>query len=446
MRTIAEHTDAALALARPRVKSLSLVHATGLTLATPVAARLPVPPFANSAMDGFAVHSADLAGAADGAGAGGAGWRLPIAGDIPAGAAAVECPPGHAVRVMTGAPVPPGHDITVIPVEQTDIPAGPVPLPDAVTIRRFDPARRHVRAAGCDVCAGDVVAEPGTVLDAAALAALVATGVREVEVFAAPRVAVISTGDELVAWPGDISGAQIPNSNLPMLAEISRAAGAGVVTAFQAGDTDAGGAAAGCTGTAGATGGFAEAFNRAAADADLVVTSGGVSAGAFDVVRATTQEAGGMWFGHVAQRPGGPQGIGTYQGTPLLCLPGNPVAAFVSAHLYLVPLIRAFAGYTRGLRAHERPRFAAEVGSGFPAPLPGRSLVVPARLDFAGPRPYATAAFAGTGSHRVASLAGVDGLVILPPAGDAPAEPAVLAEPAALAGAPRTVSVLPTRL
>lgn len=428
MRTIAEHTDAALALARPRVEGFSLVDASGLALASAVAARLPVPPFDNSAMDGFAVHAADLAGGAGGAGAG--GLRLPVAGDIPAGSAAIACPPGHAVRVMTGAPVPPGDDIAVVPVEQTDIPAGPAPLPDAVTIHRFDPARTHVRPAGCDVRAGDTVAEPGTVLDAATLAALVATGVREVEAYAAPRVAVISTGDELVAWPGDIDGAQIPNSNLPMLAAIARAAGAGEVSTFQAGDS--------AGDSAGAANGFAEAFDRAAAGADLVVTSGGVSAGAFDVVRTTTQDAGGMWFGHVAQRPGGPQGIGTYKGTPLLCLPGNPVAAFVSAHLYLVPLIRAFAGRTRGLRVHERPRFAAEVGAGFPAPLPGRSLVVPVRLDFAGPHPCAQPAFSGTGSHRVASLAGVDGLVVLPPAEDAGRTPAP-------PNAPRTVSVLPTR-
>lgn len=438
MRTIAEHTDAALALARPRLEGFSLVDASGLALASPVAARLPVPPFANSAMDGFAVHAADLAGGAGAveAGAAGAGaddaggLRLPVAGDIPAGSAAIACPPGHAVRVMTGAPVPPGDDIAVIPVEQTDIPAGPVPLPDAVTIRRFDPARTHVRPAGCDVRAGDTVAEPGTVLDAATLAALVATGVREVEAYAAPRIAVISTGDELVAWPGDIAGAQIPNSNLPMLAAIAGSAGAGEVSTFQAGDS------AGAS--ADATDSFKETFDRAAAGADLVVTSGGVSAGAFDVVRTTTQGAGGMWFGHVTQRPGGPQGIGTYKGTPLLCLPGNPVAAFVSAHLYLVPLIRAFAGHTRGLRVHERPRFAAEVGAGFPAPLPGRGLVVPVRLDFAGPQPYARPAFSGTGSHRVASLAGVDGLVVLPPAED-------VRETSAAPGAPRTVSVLPTR-
>lgn len=424
MRTITEHTDAVLALARPRTGSFSLFDATSLTLASPAAARLPVPPFENSAMDGFAVHAADLAGK-------GGAARLLVAGDIPAGTPAIDCPSGHAVRVMTGAPVPEGEDIVVVPVEQTDIPPGPVPLPGAVTIRRFDPARTHVRAAGCDVAAGDAVAEAGTPLDAATLAALVAAGISEVEAYLPPRVAVISTGDELVAWPGVIEGAQIPNSNLPMLAEIARAAGAGSVTEYQVGD-----------GAGGALGhlGFAAAFERAAASADLVVTSGGVSAGAFDVVRAVTEPSGTVWFGHVAQRPGGPQGAGTLGGTPLLCLPGNPVAAFVSAHLYLVPLIRAFAGRTAGLRPADRPRIRAEVSERFTRPHPEKTLVVPVRLRFDAPSPRATECFPGPGSHRVASLARADGLAVIPPAGAG--RPATAA-----GGAPgsRTVDVLPTR-
>lgn len=442
-RTITEHTDAVLALARPRAESFSLFDATSLTLAADTPARLPVPPFANSAMDGFALHAADLAAAGlaaaglatgDAAGGGGAGGaRFPVAGDVPAGGEAIACPPGHAVRVMTGAPVPPGEDIVVVPVEQTDIAPGPVPLPAAVTVRRFDPARSHVRAAGSDAAAGHVVAAAGTVVDAATLAALTAAGVRKVEAYLPPRVAVISTGDELVAWPGDVSGSQIPNSNLPMLAEIARAAGAGPVAEFQASDRVGGPGGGG----AGGAGGFAAAFKAAAADADLVVTSGGVSAGAFDVVRAATQPSGTMWFGHVAQRPGGPQGVGTFAGTPLLCLPGNPVAAFVSAHLYLVPLIRAFAGRTAGLRLENRPRVRAEVAESFTRPHPEKTLIVPVQLLFDAASVHATQCFPGAGSHRVASLSGADGLAVLPPAGAGRA--------GSSPGVPRTVDVLPTR-
>ncbi|UIZ93328.1 molybdopterin molybdotransferase MoeA [Corynebacterium sp. CNCTC7651] len=405
-RTIAEHAAAVLALAglaRPGTQRLPLFDAAGLHLAADVPARFAVPPFDNAAMDGFAVHASDVAGAT-GDTAAGTPVTLPVAGDIPAGAHAESCPPGNAVRVMTGAPVPPGSDIVVIPVEQTDIPRGPVPLPAEVTIQDVQAGRDHIRRAGSNVGVGGIVARQGALVDAGTLAALVATGVREVKVTARPQVAVISTGDELVPWPGEIQGAQIPNSNLPMLAAIARAAGA-EVTQLHARD----GAAE-----------FRSLLGSACAEHNLVVTSGGVSAGAFDVVRevlegtdAAGSSDGAAWFGHVAQRPGGPQGLATWRGTPVVCLPGNPVAAFVSAHLYLAPLIRAAAGETRGLLPHERPRVRASVAPDFPRPKPGTTLLVPVRLDYGETTPRAEALSPlAPGSHMVATLVGCDGVAV----------------------------------
>ena len=397
MRTIDEHLAEVLALAAPRTESLLLVDATGHALASPAHARFAVPPFDNAAMDGFAVRASDLEGDLDGDGP----WTLPVAGDIPAGADPVDCPQGHVVRIMTGAPIPASiDDLIVIPVEQTNIERGPVELPKQVTINAADAKRGHIRRAGSDTPVGAVVADVGTVIDAPTLAALVSTGVREVEVYALPRVAVITTGDELVSWPEPITGAQIPNSNAPLLAQIARDAGAAEVTELHASD--------------GAED-FARTLNQAAKTHDLVVTAGGVSAGAFDVVRHVAKHNGSMWFGHVAQRPGGPQGVGVSAGAPLVCLPGNPVAAFVSAHMYLVPLIRAFAGNTR-----PRPQVRAITAEGFPQPHPKVTRLIPVRLDYSGAEPVAHAFSQHVGSHMVASLTGIDGIAHLAPGDTTP--------------------------
>lgn len=393
-RTIAEHAAAVLALAdlaHPGTQRVPLVDALGRHLAAPATARFAVPPFDNAAMDGFLVHAADLAALP---------VTLPVAGDIPAGVEAVACPAGRAVRVMTGAPVPPHPDLVVVPVEQTDIPRGAVPLPEQVTINTAQSGRDHIRRAGSNVAVGAQVAGPGARIDAGLLAALVATGVREVEVTRTPRVAVLATGDELVSWPGDITGAQIPNSNMPMLAAIARAAGA-EVHALHVPD----GAAE-----------LRAALDHACAAHDIVVTSGGVSAGAFDVVRDVLESGGtdDAWFGRVAQRPGGPQGLATWRETPVVCLPGNPVAAFVSAHLYLTPLIRAAAGATAGIAHDERPRVTARASETLPRPHRNATHVVPVRVDYAGGTPRA-AAFSpnAPGSYMVASLVGIDGLALV---------------------------------
>ncbi|MCT2338605.1 molybdopterin molybdotransferase MoeA [Corynebacterium sp. p3-SID1056] len=398
--SIAEHLDRVLALASPRIeREVPLDQATGHVLAAPVRGRLAVPPFANSAVDGFAVHAADVRGEGP--------WTLPVAGDVPAGSAALDCPAGCAIRVMTGAPIADSDgDLVVVPVEQTNIPRGPYPLPTEVTITRVEAGRTHIRTAGENAQPGDTIATPGLRVDAGTLAACVSTGVRTVDVYAHPTVAVVSTGSELRAWPGEISGAQIPDSNLPMVAELAASASEqrARVVRYHVDDDQA-----------------AEAtLRRAAAEADLVITSGGVSAGAFDIVRAVSSTDAGMWFGKVAQRPGSPQGAGTFAGTPLVCLPGNPVAAFVSFLLYGAPLIAAQAGISRGLRFSERPHILAERAADFVnTAKPGVTYAVPVRLHHADGRTVAESFAPAIGSSFVASLTGIDGLAIV----DAPQGP-----------------------
>lgn len=400
--SIAAHLERVLALAAPRIThDVPLDQAAGHVLAAPVKGRLAVPPFANSAVDGFAVHAAHLRGEGP--------WTLPVAGDVPAGSPAIDCPAGHAIRVMTGAPISPadaGSDVVVIPVEQTDIPRGPHPLPDQVTITQAEPGRSHIRAAGENAKPGDTIAPAGLRVDAGTLAACVSTGVRTVDVYAHPTVAVVSTGSELVAWPGEVRGAQIPDSNLPMLGELAASASEhrARVLRYHVNDD----AAAEAT------------LRRAAAEADVVITSGGVSAGAFDIVREVTSADGGMWFGKVAQRPGTPQGAGTFAGTPLVCLPGNPVAAYVSFLLYGAPLIAAQAGVTRGLRFAERPHILADRAAGFVSTAkPEMTHAVPVRLRQDGTRTVAESFAPATASSFVASLSGIDGLALV----DAPEGP-----------------------
>lgn len=373
---IAEHVDSVRALAAP-LPAVTMSPAPGFVLAEDVRAAVPVPPFPNSAMDGFLVHRADMPGV------------LPVVGDVPAGGKAVRFGRGEAVRIMTGAPV--GSGDCVVPVELTDHPPGPGPLPSTVRVPPFA-GRDHIRPRGDNISPGDVVQEAGSIIDAGALAALISAGVYSVSVHPRPRVAVISSGDELVPAGHPLGDGQIPDSNLPMLAALARANGAEDVLQFHTSDD---------------TGEFRAVLDEAAARADVVVTSGGVSAGAFDVVKAATAGTD-MWFGSVSMKPGAPQGAGRWQGRPLLCLPGNPVAAFVSFHLFVVPVMRILAGDEAG------PSMVGVTGvEKFPTPRDS-TLVVPCRLSFRGEisaEPFA----ARPGSHFVASLAGTNGLALLSP-------------------------------
>lgn len=364
----------------------------GRTVADAVPATLPVPPWSNSAMDGFAVHTADLTAELP--------LTFPVRGNVPAGSSPLKVEPGTAVRIMTGAPIveDQADKLTVIPVELTNISPGPQPLPAEVTICSL-PSKTNVRRAGENIAAGQVAIEAGTVLNATTLSTALSVGAQELSLHRVPRVCVISTGDELVTG-AELAPGQIPDSNCAMIAASCLESGPAVVT--QAHITDRTSEA------------LAARLSQLAADHDLIITTGGVSAGAYDVVKATVLDpanaghAARVWFGEVAQRPGAPQGLCVWDGTPWLALPGNPVAALMSFHVFVAPALRVMRG-----QASYPATVQAVAGGEFPGPR--RATVnVPVHLDYSHQPPVATAFNrAAVGSHMVGSIAGTAGFAAL---------------------------------
>ena len=367
MRTVEEHQRvvAGLITGRPPV-GLPLADTLGLVLAEDVVAPLSLPGFDNSAMDGYAVVADDVAAATPEQPV-----LLPVAEDIPAGRTdPLILKPGTAHRIMTGAPVPTGAT-AVVPVEATD------GATDTVSIRATAKAGQHIRRAGEDVTAGTTVLRAGQVLTPAGLGLAAALGLGELKVVPRQRVLVMSTGSELVAPGTPLQPGQIYESNAVMLAAAVRDAGAQVVAAPMTGDDVAT---------------FRDALSRHAGDADLIITTGGVSAGAYEVVKdalgaggpATSgAESGGparragagcgrrhrsksgeVDFVKVAMQPGMPQGAGSVNGTPIITLPGNPVSALVSFEVF----IRAPLRTAMGLPNPDRPRRTAVLAEDLTSP------------------------------------------------------------------------------
>ncbi len=402
MITIEDHLSQVLAGARPLATvTLPIAQCHGLVLARDCAAKLAVPPFTNSAMDGFAVIAADVAQAsAD------RPVRLAVTADIPAGAAPRErVTPGTAQRIMTGAMLPDGAD-AVVPVELTNIPAGPHELPEAILVYEPVAVRRHVRNAGDDVALGAQIVTAGTKLSAAALSSLVSVGYGELEVYRRPRVAVLATGEEL-AEPGEVPApGHIPDSNTTLVQGLLREADCEIAEVARTGDTPAE---------------LLAALRQAAAGADLVITTGGVSAGAYDVVKEATSGAG-ITFSKVAMQPGKPQGHGLIEAeggrsVPMLCLPGNPVSVFVSFHMFARPVLALLAGQPMADAVAIHPRRMATTSLGWKSP-PGRRQLAPVRLSEAerpGDLPTIIPTHRlGSGSHLVASLHKANALAIVP--------------------------------
>lgn len=327
MRTVEEHQRVVAELvAARRPVSVGLAEAEGRVLAQDVAAPLSLPVFDNSAMDGYAVRADDVAGADDSHPV-----KLPVAEDIPAGRTdPLTLAPGTAHRIMTGAPLPAGAT-AVVPVELTD--GGT----ETVEIRTTPREGQHLRRAGEDVTAGTTVLRAGQLVTPAALGLAAALGLGTLTVLPRQRVLVMSTGSELVSAGTELKPGQIYESNAIMLAAAVREAGGEVVATPTSSDDVTQ---------------FSTVLEGYAGQADLIITSGGVSAGAYEVVKDAFGGSGGVEFIKVAMQPGMPQGAGRLNGTPIVTLPGNPVSALVSFEVFLRPALRA----AMGLPHPQRPR------------------------------------------------------------------------------------------
>lgn len=383
MRSVAEHQRIVLGDAQPLpAQRVSLIDADGLVLAEAVSATWPLPSFDNSSMDGYAVRVADLAGASESSPV-----RLPVRGDIAAGQEpATRLEPGTAVRIMTGAPIPEGTE-AVVPVEWTDGSTAEV----AIT-RTPDPGA-HIRRRGEDVEAGETVLEPGMAINARVIAMLAAVGLAEIPVHRRPRVSVISTGDELVDPGVEPGPGQIVDSNSYMLTAAVRDAGAEAVRVGPVPDDEAE---------------LERVLREEAERSDLILTSGGVSMGAYDTVKAVLTRLGGVEFVKVAMQPGMPQGSGRVGSTPIVTLPGNPVSSFVSFEVFVRPLIRRLIGHEQ----LERPRLHAICAREFGSPS-GKTQFARVRMHMRDGLVMAEPE-GGQGSHIIGGLSRADGLAVVP--------------------------------
>lgn len=377
--------------------TVDLADAAGLVLAAPVRSALTVPSWDNSAMDGFAVRSADvaMAGAATPV-------VLRVIGEVAAGRAPdATVEPGTALRIMTGAKLPPGAD-AVVPVEETDAGTGEADLPESVAIRAAPRRGDNIRLAGSDVAAGAPLLPAGRACDPAAIALLAATGCAAVEVHRRPRVAVISTGDELVPPGQPLGPAQIHDCNTLSLAAQAAEAGADVRRLGIARDT---------------LPDLVALVREAVAWADVVVLSGGVSVGAHDHVKAAFSAVGSMSLWRVAIKPGRPFAFARAQtgdrAAALFGLPGNPVSVFVTFELFVRPVLRLLAGRPRAFdRPVRRARLVEPIrGSS------GRENITRVILEPDPERPDGLVARSSGGqdSYMLASLAAANGLAFIPP-------------------------------
>ena len=349
---------------------LALGQAHGRVLAEDVTAAVPVPPWTNSAMDGYAVRAKDTTGACPLTPV-----VLPVSGDVPAGAAPRPLTEGTAQRIMTGAMLPEGAD-AVVKVEDTDQDPGPQPVPERVEIHAAVSPGLSVRRAGEDVTAGDPVMASGTRLSAAAISALASVGLGSVLVTPQVRVAVVSTGAELRDAGQALEPGTIPDSNSLLLAGLVAEHGAVCTSVARSGDTAEA---------------LAKVLRQAAADADLIVTSGGVSAGAFDpltMLAHADQHEGApvhLDFVKVAMQPGKPQGHGWVRAddgrrVPIICLPGNPVSVLVSFTTIVAPALARLADVDSSLPdLPGRPTLTARAAAAWLTP-PGRRQHVPVRF------------------------------------------------------------------
>jgi molybdopterin molybdotransferase len=381
--SVEDHLDTLLEfLPDPDPIELRLLDAVGLVLAEDIVSHVSLPAFPNSAMDGYAVIAEDIAAADVDAPA-----HLDVAGEVAAGAVDIpEVTPGTCVRIMTGAPLPPGAD-TVVPVETTS--GGRA----RAAFHRPYPEGANVREVGEDLSPGQPLVAAGRRITPADVALLANAGETRVPCNPPPRVVVMATGDELVP-ADDVPGpGHIRDGNGPMLASLVRQAGgvpfsAGIV----ADDRKA----------------LMFALDTNLGHADLVVCTGGASAGTKDLLADVIGALGEVTTHKVAMQPGMPQILGRIRGVPIVGLPGNPVSAFVSFEVFVRPALRAM----QGRRDVARPRVRAEVAEPLTSP-PNKRSYLRVKLTHDEGRWTATPT-GGQGSHLVSSIALADGLAIVP--------------------------------
>ncbi len=366
-------------------EEIALADCARRVLAADLTAPHDLPPFANSSMDGYAVRWVEAL----------AGARLPVSADIPAGGG-IPAPlvAGTAARIMTGAPVPPGAD-AIVPVEDTDDRrerAGEPP-PAAVTINRAPARDAYVRPVGQDLRAGQTVLAAGTVLGASTIGLLAALGFGRVRVYRQPLVAIFSTGDELRPVEANLTPGQIHDSNSYIIATAVEQYGARTLRLGIVGDQMAAVRAT-----------LASAKGQGA---DLILSSAGVSVGAYDVVKAAIEVDGGLHFWRVKMRPGKPLAFGQAHGVPFFGLPGNPVSALMTFEVFVRPALLKLAGRRRW------DKLAISAALLEPMQTDGREtyarVIVSRRGDGYVARPAGD-----QGSAVLSSLARANGLLILP--------------------------------
>lgn len=368
----------------------------GRALAQDVVSRLALPPWDNAGMDGYAVRRSDVLGASRAV-----PRVLPVIGTSMAGADATQLPwvqAGTAVRIMTGAPMPPGAD-AVVRVEDSDAGESQVVIHDD----RDAQGRGNVRPRGEDVESGQVVFTAGTTLRAAHLGVLASIGQRQVPVHRAPRVAMVSSGDELVLledFDAALAGQRIVSSSHYALPALLRAAGADVQVRPLVPDT-------------------LDALTHALGDSldggcDVLLTTGGVSVGAHDYTRDALARVGGtQHFWRARIRPGGPIGTGSVRGVPWLGLPGNPVSTLVTATLFAWPVLRTLAGHAAVLPARIPVRVAPWLNAALETPAP-LTYFLRVQLTVCDDGVLEAAPAGAQGSNLLRTMALADALLVVP--------------------------------
>jgi molybdopterin molybdotransferase len=386
--SVEEHLERVLSGVRPLAPvDVPLLDALGLVCAEDVVATMSLPSFDNSAMDGYAVRHADVATASVEQPV-----LLPVVGEIGAGQAGPRTlAPGTAAKIMTGAPVPEGAD-AIVPYEWTDRGTAKVRIDEAP-----EPGQ-HVRPAGDDVAAGDLLVKDGTALNARHIGLLASVGRPTVLARPRPRVVVLSTGTELRDPGEELGEDSIYDGNSYMLAAaVTRAGGIPQRVGIVRDEPEA----------------FLDTLRATLADADLVVTSGGVSQGDFDVVKEALRREG-VWFGPVAMQPGKPQGFGLLGAgppetkVPIVTLPGNSVSAYISFEVFVLPAIRTCLG----LAPVSRPLLEARLTRGMTSPE-GRRQFMRGQVGVDAQGRYVEPV-GGPGSHLIGHLAESNSLIVVP--------------------------------